>query len=578
MASTLPWVGLLAIALGSGPAAGAAEPPFRFRDAGRDTGLSPLVEGVHGHGAAWGDADGDGRIDLYVGTFHTEGPPNMLLRNGNGRFRLDEQPALRISARATGVVFADLDNDGDLDLYVASMPAGEDSRLFRRTGRTFAGCTLFRNDGAGQFTDVSAGNGACPERFGGRSVAALDYDGDGRLDLLVGEDPLPGYNGSPTKSSRLFRNAGDLMFEDVSREAGLPAGIPGLGVAAADVNDDGWPDVFLASSGGGNRLFLNDGRGRFSEAPGSRETFAWPTSGGDDMVCGVAFGDVNRDGRLDVVLGQHYKRPWAEPVANRLYLNRGSEDGVPTFEDVTERVGLVPLPMKAPHVEIQDFDNDGWPDVSTSVVKFADGRPHPVIFRHLGLRDGLPQFRADALGVNDFPTAEDQATRRSGKLFEKILRERKIIYTAPGPTADYDADGRLDMFLPNWFSSAPSLLLHNETPGGHWLDVRVEGGSVEGAGVVNRQGIGSRVNLYAAGRLGDRSALLGSREIAVGYGYASGQPAVAHFGLGDIERVDVEVVLPHGNGTRTRIDVPADQRIVIESGDGYIAPERRRPR
>jgi hypothetical protein len=538
------------------------EAPFVFRDTGEETGLSRLVSGIHGHGAAWGDVDGDGWIDLYVGTFHTEGPPNMLLRNVKGQFRLDDQEAPRISTRATGIVFADLDNDGDLDLYVASMPGPNGSRLAERTGRPLAGCSMFRNEGGGRFTNITERNGACPEAFGGRSVCVLDSDGDGLLDLLVGEDPLPGYNGSTTKSSRLFRNKGNFQFEDVSGQVGLPEGIPGLGVAAADANNDGWPDFFLASSGGGNRLFLNDGRGQFSEAPGSRETFAWPTARGDNMVCGVAFGDVNRDGMLDIVIGQHYEKPWTVPVANRLYLNRGVREGVPTFEDVTEQVGLVPLPMKAPHVEIQDFDNDGWPEISTSIVKFANGQPHPVIFRHLGLRDGLPRFRTDALSVNDYPTVEDSAIARSGDQFDKILRERKIIYTAPGPSGDYDNDGRLDMFLPAWWTNAPSLLLHNETPGGHWLDVRVQG-----SGSVNAMGIGSRVSIYPAGKLGERSALLGCREISVGFGYASGQPAIAHFGLGDVDSVDVEVVLPHGQGVLTRTNVPANQRITLATTD-----------
>ena len=209
--------------------------PFVFRDAGDDAGLAPHVAGIRGHGAGWGDVDGDGWIDLYVATFHTDGSrPNLFLRNDKGKFRLDEQPALRVSTRATGVVFADLDNDGDLDLYVGSMPADKDSKLAQRVGHPLAGCTLFRNDGGGKFTDVSAGNGACPPAFGGRSATVLDYDGDGLLDLLVGEDPIPGYNGSKTKSSRLFRNKGGLQFEDVSRAVGLPEGVPGLGVAAAE--------------------------------------------------------------------------------------------------------------------------------------------------------------------------------------------------------------------------------------------------------------------------------------------------------------------------------------------------------
>jgi hypothetical protein len=483
----------------------------------------------------------------------------LLFRNQQGRFRIDDQASVRIACRPTGALLVDLDNDGDLDLYVSSMPAAADSKLAARVGTALAGCSLFRNDGGGQFTDISLSNGACPPALGGRSATVLDYDGDGRLDLLVGEDPLAGYNGSPTTSSRLFRNLGGLRFEDVSRQVGLPEGIPALGVAAADVNNDGWPDFFLASSGEqGNRLFLNDGQGKFREAPGSRSVFAWPTARGDNMVCGVAVGDFNRDGLLDIVLGQHFERPWLEPVANRLYLNRGINNGVPRFEDVTEPAGLTPLPMKAPHVEIQDFDNDGWPDIYTSIVKFAGGKPYPVIFRNLGTSDGLPRFREDALGVNDFPTSTDRSVRRTVALFDKMIAERKVIYMAPGPAGDYDRDGRLDLFLASWWIESPSLLLHNETAGGNWLDVHVAG-----AGGVNRMGIGSRINVYEAGRASQAAALVGCREIATGYGYASGQEAVAHFGLGAREAVDVVVILPHGKGTIVRERVKANQRIVV---------------
>lgn len=552
---------LIAVALLAGLAA--ADPPgkpsaypFAFKDVGEEAGLFPHLTGIRGHGAAWGDIDGDGWLDLYVGTFHTDGTkPNVLFRNTRGKFRPDPQKAVGISSRSTGMVFADLDDDGWLDLYVASMPAAA-----KKGGPESRGCTLFRNDGGGAFADVSEASGACPPAFGGRAATVLDFDGDGRLDLLVGEDPIPGYNGSKTKSSRLFRNKGNLQFDDVSRAAGLPENVPGLGAGVADVNGDGWPDFLLGSSAA-NVLFLNDGRGGFREAPGSRATFAWKGAGGaggDNMVCGVCFADVNRDGLPDVVLGQHFSEPWREPVPVRLYLHRGVTDGVPRFEDVTEKVGLTPLGMKAPHVEIQDFDNDGWPDISVSTVKFAGGKPYPVVFRHQGIRDGLPRFRDDAWGVNDFPTPDDVAVKRSGQMFEKVLREKKVIYMAAGPTGDFDNDGRLDLFLPNWWAEAPSLLLRNETPGGNWLRVRVEGG-----GGVNRMGVGATVKVYAAGKLGDPAALLGCREIATGYGYASGQPAEAHFGLGTAGAVDVEVVLPHGKGTRTRPGVPANQRLTV---------------
>ena len=103
------------------------------------------------------------------------------------------------------------------------------------------------------------------------------------------------------------------------------------------------------------------------------------------------------------------------------------------------------------------------------------------------------------------------------------------------------------------------MLLRNETKGGNWLRVQVEGSKG-----VNRMGIGARVNLYTAGKLGEAGALVGCREIATGYGYASGQPAYAHFGLGKAEKADVEVILPHGKGKRTRQGVTANQVLKVK--------------
>lgn len=543
----------------SKPCVAQTKNPFVFRDAGKETGLFPEVGGIYGHGVGWGDVDGDGWIDLYVGTFHKAGyKPNMFFRNKNGKFILDNQQALRISSRATGIVFADLDNDGDLDLYISSMPHDKDSSYLIQ----IQGCKLFRNDGNGVFTDISKDNAACPLSFGGRSATVLDYDGDGLLDLLVGEDPMTGYNGSKTRSSRLFHNKGNLQFEDVTQAVGIPAGIPGYGVTSADVNNDGWPDLFLAANDGGSVLFLNDKHGRFYESPGSRELFYWKGSGGsneNNMVCGITFGDINRDGLLDIVMGPHFQTPWLNPQPLRLFLNKGIKNGVPQFEEITEAAGLKPLPMKAPHVEIQDFDNDGWPDIYTSIVKFKDGNPYPVIFRNLGITGGLPQFYEDALAVNDFPNKEDRSIEKSGPLFKKVINEKKIIYTAPGPTGDYDNDGRLDMFLASWWPEAPSILLHNETKGGNWLQVQVKGHQG-----VNMMGIGSRIKIYKAGQSGKGSALLGCQDISEGFGYASGHAAIAHFGLGKEEAVDVEVNFPCGKGKVVQKNVKANQRITVK--------------
>ena len=547
-------IGLAVLVAAGRPAAGpAGKPagyPFAFRDVGEEAGLLPHAAGIRGHGAAWGDADDDGWPELFVATFHNQGSsPGVFLRNEKGKFRPDPQAHLRTTGIGSGGLFVDLTNSGRLDLYVSNC-------AYARRAEPTPPSYLFRNDGGGKFTDVSTASGACPANYEGRGLAALDFDGDGRLDLVTCEQY---YSANAKTGPCLFRNRGGYRFEDVSRAAGLPAGLGGLAVAAADVTADDWPDLFLVSGAGDHRLLLNDGKGDFREAPGARDVLRWKLARADDPPAGVCVADVNRDGLPHVVIGHHTKSPWVTPAPVRLYLHRGVAGGVPRVEDVTEAVGLNPLPMKAPHVEVQDFDNDGWPDVYVSIVKFAGDRPCPVIYRNLGVKDGLPRFRDDAWGVNDFPTAVDLALKRSGPLFEKILKDEKVIYMAAGPSGDFDRDGKVDLFLASWWIESPSLLLRNETPGGQWLDVRVEG-----SGGVNRMGFGAKVNVYRSGQLSRAADLIGSREIAVGYGYCSGQEAVAHFGLGTEEAVDVEVILPHGKGTLTRTGVKANQALTVK--------------
>lgn len=533
-----------------------AQSPFRFRDVGDETGLLPDAAGIAGHGVGWGDVNGDGWADLYVATFggHPyDSKPNQLFINRKGKFELDPQPQLRVLGRANGAAFVDLDNDGDLDLYTTNHAI--DGKPY---GQPHYGEPnhLFRNDGDGKFTDVSADSGTCPTGIAARSVAAVDYDGDGLLDLLVGECFFQGGQ----SRTRLYRNRGGLKFDNVTKSVGLPEQLTGFGVAAGDVNGDSWPDLMVGGRHHGNRLFVNDGHGQFREVPKSHANFQFEYKDTpDDTACGVCFGDVNRDGLADIVIGSHFDRPWwTGGVAVRLYLNRGTSDGWPRFEDVTEQVGLVPLPMKSPHVEVQDFDNDGWPDIYTSIVKFRGEETHPVIFRNLGAGKEMPRFKESALAVNDFPTETDKKTANVGELFERMEREHKIVYTAPGPTCDFDRDGRLDMFLGNWWVKQRSLLLRNESKCGNWLQVAVSGG--EG---VNRNGIGALVRIYPAGKLGQTDALWCAREIAVGYGYASGQEGIAHLGLGTMANCDVEILLPHGKGRIERKGVKANQRLTI---------------
>ncbi|HEX6110798.1 MAG TPA: CRTAC1 family protein [Geminicoccaceae bacterium] len=504
-----------------------------FEDITRQSGLDALLDCMMGHSAAVGDVDADGLPDLFFGTFTNrraeaylcdEGArPDRLLRNaGDGTWRHEPEPALEQHARSSGAVFADLDNDGDLDLVVTrNARGGGDVRDTRSNA-------LYRNDG-GRFIDVTEQSNLTVAGMKARNVIPLDYDGDGLLDLFIVED-LTGEIGS-----KLFHNEGDLRFRDRTGEAALPTDLGGLGAAVGDVNQDGWPDIFVAHE---DKLFVNDGRGRYGHAAGLDEVFRWPgDTGSEDWRAGAAFGDADRDGLLDLVVGHHYGSADKVPQSVRLYLNR-SRGGSVAFEDVTSQAGLDPIPVKAPHVEMQDMDNDGWSDIVVSVHAVQEGAATPLVFRNKGGGD-VPTFATPPFSV-------------------PVDRESNLGYWPAAPTVDFDRDGRLDLFGVEWVPSRDSLLYRNVSRAGNYLQVMVRP-----ADGTNAMGIGARIELYEAGRLGDPAALVGRSEIATGYGYSSGQEAVAHFGLADREQVDLRVVLPHGGAVIERAGVPANQRLML---------------
>ncbi len=499
------------------PAAGTDE--ISFADETASSGLADALTGMRGHAAAWGDVDGDGFVDLFVGTFATgrteiyqergadgPAPDRLLLGKGGGAFEVMEGFPEQYG-RTSGAVLVDLDGDGDLDLVASRNVTDRDEGV---------ATVVFENTPEG-FVERDSG---IDPNLGGRSVGVLDYDGDGLLDLVILEDH---YRGG---SSRLYRNLGGFKFEDVTGQVGFPEEVHGLGLATGDLNNDGYTDIFVAGS---NRLFAGTGAA-FIEVPNPFPE--WETFGIEDDVSGAAIADVNRDGWLDLVVGHHFNstvdRESRVPV--RLYLNQTREPGgTIELRDVTDDAGLIGLPTKAPHVELVDMDNDGWPDIVTT-ASASDGSA-PAVFRHLGLEDGVPQFATpEGLGSPQ--------------------------YWVAGPTSDVNRDGRLDLLAVEWFPALPSIMFMNQTASGNWLQVSVN----DGVG-----GIGARVEVYAAGQGGDVDAMLGAREITASLGYTAGVELMAHFGLGETNTVDIvvtslgsEPVSLSGVTANSRIDVGGD--------------------
>jgi len=484
-----------------------------FEDNTERWGASVPLTGMLAHAVATADVNADGWTDVFVGTFAdrpiddyqvrgADGPaPDRLLLGGPDGFRTASSfPETR--GRTSGAAFVDLDADTRPDLVIA--------RNVRDAERGRAPSEVLRNVGHGNFERAVT----LDKPRGARSIGVLDYDRDGRTDLFVTEDRWSG------GSSVLLHNDGEFRFSDATEAAGLPRDIAGLGVATADLTGDGTPDLFV---GGMNRLFVNDGDS-FAEQRSS--TFRWQTFGPEDDAAGVAAGDLDRDGRADLVVGQHFGSTLDadERVPVRAYLNRSSrEDGGARFEDVTEEAGLIGLPTKAPHVEIADIDNDGWPDIVTSAA--VNGHD-PLVFRNLGMSGGAIRFEA------------------SGE-------PRSRQYWPSGAVVDADHDGRLDVIMVDFDAGRPSLFLKNTGGAAGWIGVDAPAGS--------------DVEVFASS--GSRREPLGSAAVAVSTGFGAGPATTAWVGLGNERQVDVRVAVPNGR-TIWAHDQSAGRHLSVRCGAG----------
>lgn len=516
----------------------AAAGPIQFRDVTDEAGLAAWRTYEYGHGAAWGDVDGDNRPDLYIGAFasypvyHTDiAPvPNMLFLNKGKEFVMAPERSVRLDGRyacTSGAIFADFDNDGDLDLFVSNFIMS--NSLFGTPGHrreAYGGgpCMLFENTGGGHFAEISPMPG-WPFDLSARNVTTIDLDNDGLLDLLIVDGHYRRWN---DVNLIVLHNKGNLEFEDVTETFNMPhGGLRGLGLAVGDLNEDGRFDLFIAHS---NRLLLSTPEGGYvdwqkGEFPGA----TWRNSG-DAWPCGAVFGDLNGDGLLDLVYTLH-----TVPSRHYVFMNETTDPTKPHLVDRTREVGLDELVRtKIATIELRDMDNDGRLDIATgNFIKDAQGQYQPAVCRNLGAKDGIPRFSR--------PPAGDWLP----------------LYAAAGPLTDFDRDGRIDMAMVSW-GKPGFLLLRNVTEGGHWLDVRVQGDGKK----YNTMGIGSIIRVYRQGHAGERDHLLGRYDMAIGYGYASGQEAIAHFGLGDETTCDV--VVSWGKVTRVLTATTVDSTVEVK--------------
>jgi enediyne biosynthesis protein E4 len=502
-----------------------------------------------GCGCAFIDYDNDGWIDIFLlsGTRLTGDPPdatNRLYKNNrDGTFTdVTEKAGLKDVGWASGVCIGDYNNDGFEDIFCTY----------------FGQNRLYRNNGDGTFTDVTKTAGLSNDQpRWGAGCSFLDYNRDGNLDLFVSNyvrfsfehAPVPGENvncnwkgvpvecgprGLPTGRHSLYRNNGDGTFTDVSQQAGIASatGCYGMTVVAADFDEDGWTDIFVACDSTPSLLFMNNHDGTFREE-GVLRGVALSDDGMEQAGMGVGVGDYDLDGHLDL-----FKTHFADD-ANGLYHN----DGKGNFDDLTRSTRVaVDTRYICWGAGIVDLDNDGYPDLFMTT-----GNVYPEVERK------LPQY------ANKTPRA---VFRNLGnRTFEELMKE-----AGPGITdahcsrgcafGDFDNDGDIDILIVN-LNEPPSLLRNDVSDKQNWIKVKLEGVKS------NRSAIGARVLAHYGGKVQAQSVLSQSS-------FYSCSDSRLHFGLGTNKSVDLDVYWPNGLHEHFK-DLEANRLITLREGAGIVA-------
>lgn len=483
-----------------------------------------VVPALVGSGAAWTDYDNNGTLDLYIVNStavrpepDTILPKNILYRNnGDGTFRdVTDIAGVGDTGWGMGCAFADYDNDGDADLYVTNHKAN----------------VFYLNNGDATFKKFTSGAGGIGHKGFGSGVIWGDFDSDGFLELYVGN--YIEYTKVPQgdevffpydffgQTNIFFLNKGDGSFIEVTDAAKVNGGFHlTLGVAAADYDNDGDLDIYLANDSDQNILYRNDGDMTFmnTNQPDARSRTGDIRSG-----MGIAWGDYDNDGALDLFVTN-----WLDEN-NVLYRNNG--DG--TFTDVSASSGIFESGLGKTCWGTVFFDMDNDTDLD---IFFSAGHIDPATWESHGQQDVLLQNNGDGT----FTDISEQAGLRD---FNSLGVGRGVA------AADYDADGDIDLFIVN-SGEKPRLLQNNGGNSLNWLHIRTVG--VDS----NRDGIGARIKVIT----GDTQQI---REVAAGSSYLSQHSPEVEFGLGNYDIVDKVIIRWPSGSVQTLTNVAANQRLVI---------------
>lgn len=509
-----------------------------------------------GAGVAWIDYNQDGYFDAFfvnsgnTPNYHPAEPPQPALyrNNGDGTFT-DVTGASKIHADGTffmGVAVGDYDNDGFPDIYMTG---------YRHS-------VLLHNNGDGTFTDVTRKAGVGDDGVWGTAAGWFDYDNDGKLDLLVtnyvqfdADHPVacgenrPGYraychpDSYHGESMRLYHNSGDGTFTDVTEKAGLVnRDGKSLAVVLADLNGDGWPDIFIANDTQRNFLYINNGDGTFRDASYTSGA-GFSEEGRPEAGMSADAADLRNNGKFDLYVSH------LDFELNRLYRNDGS--GIFADDTIASGLGRSNMLESSFGARFFDFDNDGWRD---------------LLVTNGHILDNISLYHAQVSYAE-----RRRLYRNSGDgHFVDVTNTQGADFRAPRvgrglAVGDYDNDGWLDFLVNN--NGQEAQLFRNAGQIGHvasaagknhWLGVHLVGTKS------NRDAIGARLKITA----GDFSSY---DQMKGGMSYMSAQDPRIYFGLGAHARVDsIDIAWPSGAKEIVR-DIAADQIVTIVEGQGLSA-------